>query len=138
MHLLRQGAIDLGSLHHFKLKPLAAPTSFSDSDLWLLRHDTTYADVHFNGTKMPLLKFHVSEIHSQTRKQQSVNNTGPMVSLIHGLPDFIPGGCTCVADPVGVPDVAFTRTSGLDNDEMEASTSPRCLHTDPPAPSPPA
>jgi len=90
-----------------------------DSDLWMLRHDTTYANVHFNGTKMPLLHFDVSEIHSQTARQQAENNTGPMVSLIHGLPDFIPGGCTCVADPVGVPDVAFSRTTGLDHDEME-------------------
>jgi len=85
----------------------------ADSDVWLLRHDTAYKHVHFNGTSMPLLSFHVSEIHSQTRAQQAVNNTGPMVSLIHGLPDFIPGGCTCVADPVGVPDVAHLRTSGL-------------------------
>eukprot|EP00966_Prymnesium_polylepis_P049384 1143109-Prymnesium_polylepis.1 len=59
---------------------------------------------------MPLLTFHVSEIHSQTREQQAANNTGPMVSLIDGIPSFIPGGCTCVADPVGVPDVSHFRT----------------------------
>lgn len=37
-----------------------------------------------------------------------------MVSLIHGIPSFLPGGCTCVADPVGVPDVHHSRTEGLD------------------------
>merc|ERR1712166_1312430 len=88
-----------------------------DSDLWMLRHDTSYKKVSFNGTTIPFIGFHVSEIHGQTRKQQSVNNTGQMVSLISGIPSFIPGGCTCVADPVGVPDVAHERTSGLD--EME-------------------
>jgi len=85
-----------------------------DSDLWMLRHDTAYKHVSFNGTHMPLLSFHVSEIHSQTKAQQAVNNTGPMVSLVDGLPNFIPGGCTCVADPVGVPDVGHARTDGLD------------------------
>jgi len=84
-----------------------------DSDLWMLRHDTSYQHVAFNGTKIPLVGFHVSEIHSQTAKQQSVNNSGPMVSLISGIPDVIPGGCTCVADPVGVPDVHHYRTDGL-------------------------
>lgn len=89
-----------------------------ESDLWLLRHDTHYGSVSFNGTKT-LLFFDVSEIHSQTKAQQAVNNTGPMVSLVDGIPDLIPGGCTCVADPVGVPDVAHERTSGLDHDEMQ-------------------
>lgn len=84
-----------------------------ESALWLLRHDTHYAHVSFNGTHLPLASFDVSEIHSQTQAQQAINNTGPMVSLIHGLPDFLPGGCTCVADPVGVPDVQHTRTDGL-------------------------
>lgn len=84
-----------------------------DSDLWLLRHDTKYNDVSFNGTKTPL-SFSVSEIHSQTKLQQSQNNSGCMVSLIDGIPDFIPGGCTCVEDPVGVPDVHHERTKGLD------------------------
>lgn len=85
-----------------------------DSDLWLLRHDTKYRHVAFNGTHMPLLSFDVSEIHSQTKAQQAVNCTGPMVSLVNGLPSQIPGGCTCVADPVGVPDVHHSRTDGLD------------------------
>jgi len=85
-----------------------------DSDLWLLRHDTKYSHVAFNGTHIPLLGFHVSEIHSQTKAQQAANVTGPMVSLIDGLPNFAPGGCTCVPDPVGVPDVAHARTDGLD------------------------
>jgi len=89
-----------------------------DSDLWMLRHDTAYEHVAFNGSKIPFIGFHVSEIHSQTRAQQAVNNTGPMVSLISGIPSFIPGGCTCVADPVGVPDVAHWRTEGLDQMEF--------------------
>jgi len=86
----------------------------STPDLWMLRHDTSYKHVAFNGTKIPFVGFHVSEIHAQTKSQQGVNNTGPMVSLISGIPDMIPGGCTCVADPVGVPDVAHERTEGLD------------------------
>ena len=66
---------------------------------------------------MPLLSFDVSEIHAQTKEQQAINNTGQMVSLIKGMPSFIPGGCTCIADPVGVPDVHHARTTGLN--EME-------------------
>jgi hypothetical protein len=89
----------------------------TDPNLWLLRHDTHYSHVSFNGTQLPLVGFHVSEIHSQTRKQQMENNTGPMVSIIDGIPSVIPGGCTCVADPVGVPDASHLRTSGLN--EME-------------------
>jgi len=83
-----------------------------DSDLWMLRHDTSYSQVRFNGTYTPF-HFDVSEIHGQTKAQQAVNNTGQMVSLISGIPNFVPGGCTCVADPVGVPDVAHERTAGL-------------------------
>jgi len=91
-----------------------------DSDLWLLRHDTHYGEVHFNGTAIPsFLHFDVSEIHSQTRAQQAVNNSGPMVSLIKGLPDFAPGGCTCVADPVGVPDTIHSRTPGIIPEDSE-------------------
>merc|ERR1712166_1364031 len=90
-----------------------------DSDVWLLRHDTKYRHVSFNGTFIPLLSFHVSEIHSQTSAQQASNNSGPMVSLIDGLPNFLPGGCTCVQDPVGVPDVHHVRTDGLDEDNMQ-------------------
>jgi hypothetical protein len=75
-----------------------------DSDLWLLRHDTTYASVTENGFPIPFIKPHVSEIHAQTSKQRSQNCTGPMVSLIHGMPNWMPGGCTCMPDPVGVPD----------------------------------
>jgi hypothetical protein len=91
----------------------------SDSDLWMLRHDTTYHHVAFNGSFIPLLSFHVSEIHSQTAAQQKANVSGPMVSLISGIPNFVPGGCTCVADPVGVPDVHHQRSQGLDQDDME-------------------
>merc|ERR1711981_357378 len=46
----------------------------ADSDLWLLRHDTAYKHVAFNGSFVPLLSFHVSEIHSQTKQQQSMNS----------------------------------------------------------------
>jgi len=91
----------------------------ADSDLWMLRHDTAYHHVSFNGSFIPLLSFHVSEIHSQTSAQQASNNSGPMVSLIDGLPNFLPGGCTCVQDPVGVPDVHHVRTDGLDEDNMQ-------------------
>jgi len=77
-----------------------------DSDLWILRHDTTYHNVTENGIPIPLLSPHVSEIHTQTSKQRSQNCTGPMVSLIHGLPSWMPGGCTCMPDPVGVPDIS--------------------------------
>lgn len=47
----------------------------------------------------------VSEIHTQTRTQREANITGPMVSLMHGLLGWggYTGGCTCLADPVGVP-----------------------------------
>jgi len=76
----------------------------ADSDLWLLRHDTTYASVTENGIPIPFIKPAVSEIHAQTSKQRSQNCTGQMVSLIHGMPSFVPGGCTCMPDPVGVPD----------------------------------
>jgi len=91
----------------------------SDSDLWLLRHDTHYGDVHFNGTWAPLIAADISEIHSQTREQQQGNSTGPMVSLVHGLPSFVPGGCTCVADPVGNVDMNHDRDGRLGLGEME-------------------
>lgn len=50
------------------------------------------------------LQRQVSEIHAQTAKQRASNLTGPMVSLIDGMPNWVPGGCTCISDPVGVPD----------------------------------
>merc|ERR1711953_566631 len=83
------------------------------ADLWLLRHDTTYASVTENGFPLPGIKPHVSEIHAQTAKQRSENNTGPMVSLIDGMPSFLPGGCTCMPDPVGVPDISASWATGL-------------------------
>merc|ERR1712072_1321882 len=67
----------------------------ADSDLWLLRHDTTYESVTENGTPIPFIKPRVSEIHSQISKQRSMNCTGPMVSMIYGMPSWMPGGCTC-------------------------------------------
>lgn len=85
-----------------------------DSDLWLLRHDTTYASVTEDGIPIPGIAPHVSEIHSQTAKQRSSNCTGPMVSLIEGLPSWVPGGCTCMPDPVGVPDTqSFAPAIGM-------------------------
>jgi len=85
------------------------------ADLWLLRHDTTYASVTENGFPIPFIKPHVSEIHAQTAKQRQTNVTGQMVSLIQGMPSQVPGGCTCMPDPVGVPDISATFAKGLDN-----------------------
>jgi len=83
------------------------------ADLWLLRHDTVYGSLSENGFPIPFLKPNVTEIHSQTAKQRAENNTGPMVSLIHGMPDFLPGGCTCMPDPVGVPDIQASWAHGM-------------------------
>lgn len=87
------------------------------ADMWMLRHDTVYAQVTHDGTSIPLIAPHVSEIHVQSAKQRSMNLTGPMVSLISGMPDWIPGGCTCIADPVGVPDISAAVATGLANME---------------------
>merc|ERR1712137_747489 len=83
------------------------------ADMWLLRHDTTYASVTENGIPIPFIAPSVSEIHAQTAKQRSQNCTGQMVSLIHGMPNFVPGGCTCMPDPVGVPDIQASWAHGL-------------------------
>jgi hypothetical protein len=66
-----------------------------------LRHDSFYDDKLYQIMDHGL----VSEIHTQTREQREQNITGPMVSLMHGLLGWgeYMGGCTCVADPVGVP-----------------------------------
>jgi len=84
------------------------------ADLWLLRHDTSYNNIKENGVWTPF-NAQLTEIHSQTAKQRSMNSTGPMVSLIHGIPDFVPGGCTCMPDPVGVPDITASWAKGLAN-----------------------
>jgi len=87
-----------------------------DSDLWLLRHDTQYETLTENGINIPFIKPHVTEIHAQTKKQMSMNCTGQMVSLIHGMPSWVPGGCTCMPDPVGVPDTqSYGANKGLAN-----------------------
>jgi len=89
-----------------------------DSDLWLLRHDTTYNEISVDGFHVPFFtSASVSEIHSQTSAQKAANITGPMVSLVKGLPSWIPGGCTCIPDPVGVPDITATQATGLDHME---------------------
>jgi len=88
----------------------------TNPDLWLLRHDTTYKNIAFNGSYIPFKSHvtgHVTEIHSQTKAQIKNNITGPMVSLVAGLPSFMPGGCTCVPDPVGVPDMKAQIAPGL-------------------------
>jgi hypothetical protein len=85
------------------------------ADLWLLRHDTTYAEVTENGVNVPFIKPQVTEIHAQTAKQRASNITGPMVSLIHGMPSWVPGGCTCMPDPVGVPDITSSWAQGMAN-----------------------
>jgi len=66
-----------------------------------LRHDTYYDDLAYKWLDNGL----VSEIHSQTEAQREANITGTMVSLIHGFLGYgkYTGGCTCLADPVGVP-----------------------------------
>jgi len=85
------------------------------ADLWLLRHDTVYGSVTEDGTSIPFISPSLTEIHAQTAKQRTENVTGPMVSLIHGMPDWIPGGCTCIQDPVGVPDITATLATGMAN-----------------------
>jgi len=85
-----------------------------DSDLWLLRHDTVYESVTENGIPIPFIKPKVSEIHAQTAKQMSMNCTGPMVSMIYAMPNWMPGGCSCMPDPVGVPDTqAIAPATGM-------------------------
>jgi hypothetical protein len=66
-----------------------------------LRHDTFYDDLPYRELEHGL----VSEIHTQNREQRAANITGPMISLIHAFLGWgkYMGGCTCVADPVGVP-----------------------------------
>jgi len=83
------------------------------ADLWMLRHDTTYASVTENGIPIPFIAPHVSEIHAQTAAQRASNSTGPMVSLIDGMPSWLPGGCTCIPDPVGVPDITGAEAKGM-------------------------
>jgi len=88
-----------------------------NASLAMLRHDTYYGDVHIKGQHIPGIEPFVSEIHSQTGMQKSKNISGPMVSLISGLPSWLPGGCTCIPDPVGVPDIAAAWATGLANME---------------------
>eukprot|EP00928_Gymnodinium_smaydae_P026064 TRINITY_DN2056_c0_g2_i1.p1 TRINITY_DN2056_c0_g2~~TRINITY_DN2056_c0_g2_i1.p1 ORF type:complete len:563 (-),score=82.70 TRINITY_DN2056_c0_g2_i1:202-1890(-) len=83
------------------------------ADLWMLRHDTVYEKVTENGFPIPFIAPKVTEIHAQTKAMRSSNVTGPMVSLIDGMPSWIPGGCTCIPDPVGVPDITATEAKGL-------------------------
>jgi len=66
-----------------------------------LRHDTFYDNNPYKLFDHGL----VSELHFQTKEMRESNITGPMVSLLHGLLGWgqYLGGCTCVADPVGVP-----------------------------------
>mmetsp|Transcript_26717 Transcript_26717/g.69121 ORF Transcript_26717/g.69121 Transcript_26717/m.69121 type:complete len:551 (+) Transcript_26717:109-1761(+) len=66
-----------------------------------LRHDTFYDDLEYTWLDHGL----VSEVHLETPEQRHGNNTGPMISLLHGLLGLgkYLGGCTCLADPVGVP-----------------------------------
>jgi hypothetical protein len=66
-----------------------------------LRHDSYYDGKTYSWLDNGL----VSELHFQTREQREANITGPMISLMHGLLGWGKnmGGCTCLADPVGVP-----------------------------------
>jgi hypothetical protein len=88
------------------------------ADQWFLRHDTTYTSISVDGHAVPFLhQASVSEIHVQSTSQKKANVTGQMVSLIKGLPSWMPGGCTCIPDPVGVPDITTTEANGLANME---------------------
>lgn len=66
-----------------------------------LRHDSFYDDLPYRTLDNGL----VTEIHLQSREQREANITGPMISLIHAFLGYgqYTGGCTCLADPVGVP-----------------------------------
>jgi len=79
-----------------------AGTATADEGIFRLRHDTFYDDMRFQipGADHGL----VSELHFQTEAQRQANNTGPMLSLMHGILGApFPGGCGCNAAPVGVP-----------------------------------
>ncbi len=92
-----------------------------DDDLWLLRHDTYYGNISWNGEwdPNPNLFYNLTQFHAQSRLQQSKNNTGQMVSLNRsrtwpiGQDDSPDPMCVCVADPVGFPDVTSTRATGV-------------------------
>ena len=81
-----------------------------DSDLWLLRHQTTFRAVYQNGKPLDIATTNGSlprtaNIHAQTLKQRSEGATGPQVLLAEGMPDFMPfqESCVCHVDIVGVP-----------------------------------
>lgn len=73
----------------------------ADDGMMKLRHDTFYDDSPYKFADHGL----VSELHFQTKAQREANITGPMVSLLHSTLGWGKnlGGCTCVADPVGMP-----------------------------------
>merc|ERR1711957_24822 len=94
----------------------------ADEDRWLLRHDTFYGNIAWNGTWNDDQDafYNLSQIHSQTRLQQENNITGPMISLNRSATWPIRSNstdpmCVCIPDPVGVPDVSATRRGGLAN-----------------------
>jgi len=77
-----------------------------------LRHDTFYDDLGYKWMDNGL----VTEIHTQTRAQREANITGPMMSILHGLYGWgkYLGGLTCLADPVGVPQLGgIVDTKGI-------------------------
>jgi len=84
-----------------------------DDGISKLRHDSFYDDKLYQILDHGL----VSEIHTQTRTQREANITGPMVSLMHGLLGWggYTGGCTCLADPVGVPVLGGIVNNALDH-----------------------
>lgn len=73
----------------------------ANAEVAKLRHDTFYDDGAYHWLDDGL----VTEVHFQTPEQRRSNITGPMISLLHGLLGMgkFAGGCTCLADPVGVP-----------------------------------
>jgi len=93
----------------------------ADEDRWMLRHDTYYGNIAWNGSwdEDQSKFFNLTQIHIQSRLQASQGNTGMMVSLNRsgvwpiGSTTSTDPMCVCIHDPVGFPDVTSTRTSGL-------------------------
>jgi len=76
-----------------------------ESDLWLLRHESTFSSLMVDGA--PIVPHfssgNTTQIHAQTFDQRSRGISGPQVSLSEGMPEWMPTGCSCQVDVVGVP-----------------------------------
>ena len=75
------------------------------SDLWLLRHESTFSSLTINGAPITphFSSGNTTQIHAQTFEQRSRGISGPQVSLSEGMPGWMPTGCSCQVDVVGVP-----------------------------------